>query len=499
MQTKTLFILSHDAQIDWYVVFAEAFKACGPEYRTVLLVHGEADARRGRQAGCYDRVVDLLEGFDLDAARPFNTIRIHPRILALEAEAGTSFLWEDLRIDRWARAREDPSYLLQYVNHAFAILLRVYEETQPVAALGEYTMALYRLAFRLFERQGRRMFYPITTRYYKRLYFETNLSWEWKACLDRYAQYLEEGIPKDLEREVFPTYERIVTKYGRPNYTAYQNTFATGYTQISRLSPQSLLRQAITGLRGGVDVLERERNLRYVFVEGSVGQKLSRVCAERRNHLIYERLTSRCAPEGLKYGVYFFHYQPEYTSDGLGRFYSDQEYLIKNIASSLPADTYLVVKEHPTMVGLRDSRVYRSIQSSPNVLLVHHSSDSVELIKQARIVFTIVGTPALEAMFVGKPAIMFGRYAFANTNLISFCADFWQLSRMIRDKLQLEVDPAEVRRHALALLAAKYKASRPGQIPIAVELIPKFLGDRENVATVKGSFVSELRVQGVIP
>lgn len=498
MNSKYLFIFSHDTQIDWYRVFSEGFKELGQGYKTALFVHGKADAERGRKLGCYDLVVDLLEGFAFSESLEASQIPLHPEILRMEEASDTSFFWEDIRIDRWARARNDASYMVQYLNHAFSRMLKVYAQLNPVAALGECTMAFYRLAFRYFERQGKPMFSPIATRYFNRFYFETDLFWTWSRCLQLYAEYLKKGIPPALEETIRPIYEGIINRYTRPLYmNHYQSKFATGYVRLRSLTIGQVFRKVMEAFLG-VDPSAVRNNLRLSIIERGPLQKAKRIIRERVQHRAYNRLSAKILPAGLDYSVYFLHYQPEYTSDALGKFYSEQHFLIRNIASSLPAGMFLVVKEHPTMVGLRGPDFYQHIKANSNVILVHHTLDSMELINGSRLVFTIVGTPALEAMLIGKPAIMFGRYAFADTYLISFCQDFWSLNRLIREKLRQMPSESEIRRHGLALLAAKYQASRPGQIPLATELIPHFLAAKDNYETVKQSFREELLDRGIL-
>lgn len=491
MARKYLFVFSHDVQIRWYKVFAEGFKELGADHKTAIFVHGQADASLARSVGCYDEVYDLLDGFEFDPMARIEDVAVAERITSLEAACGASFFWEDIKTDRWTRAARDPSFQIQYLNHATAVITERFERLVPIAALGEYTMAIYRYAQRFFRSRGKPMFYPITTRYFGRLYFETHVSWSWERCTKLYHEFLQEGVPDDLMRAVLPYYEKIALKFSRPTYTSYQNQFQTGFVQIHELPIREVLRKAARALtlrdRG-----ETLRNPRSALIEKGFGEKLRRIVRERWSFRVYERTIAKNLPRGVAYGVYFLHYQPEYTSEGLGKFYIDQRFLIDNIASSLPADMHLVVKEHPTMVGLRDADFYAKIAASPNVILLDHAFDSIELIKGSSIVFTIVGTPALEAMFMGKPAIMFGEYAFCSTNLISLCRDFWSLNAMIRDKLEKAAAPSEVERHAIALLAAKYAASRPGQIPIAVELVEQFLQDSENYALVKRSFQAEI-------
>ena len=181
------------------------------------------------------------------------------------------------------------------------------------------------------------------------------------------------------------------------------------------------------------------------------------------------------------------------------KFYHDQVNLISNIASSIPADQILYVKEHPAMVGLRSSEYYSRIVSLTNVVLLHHDIDSLELIKASEIVFSIVGTVGLEATFNNKPAIMFGRYAFSDIGTSSFCSSIWDLGRLIRLKLGHGYeDELEMVQVIKALLAAKYAGSYPGKIPISDATVDPFCNDEEQFKLVVEAMRLELVARHIL-
>ena len=496
--TKHLFVFTHDVQIDWYKAFADAFRRRGPGHRAVLFVHGPDDVRRGKATGCFDVVVDVLEGFSApEEGLRSPAIAVDPEIVRLERDAGTSFFWDDVRVDRWARDRS-PAYIVAYLNHAFSIVRNAYTTYEPVASVGECTMALYRLGYRLFLRDGKPWLSPIATRYFTRHYWETSLSWDWQACQDLYREYLRTGVPIEVDAIVRPLYEGIVSGGGKPiAFVQHQRTFGAGYTQLRRLPARTIVRKVVQAFRPGPDAGERRRNLRSAAFEKGPLEKIRRIVRERVGHAAYDGM-ARDRTDDIRFATYFLHYQPEYTVDALGRFYADQVSLIHNIAAALPAGMHLVVKEHPAMVGLRPPSFYRRIQANTNVRLVHHAIDSRELIRQSEIVFTIVGTAALEAMFIGRPAIMFGQYAFANTNLISYCDSYWRLPGMIQERLAESPTDEDVRRHAMALLAAKFQTSRAGLLPLSAEAIDAWDQDRGNYGLVMASFIEELTARGIL-
>jgi hypothetical protein len=496
MNDKFLFVFSHSTQIDWYSIFATGFKELGDNFKTVIFVHGKDDAERALRYDCYDIVIDLLEGLTIDQGIGRCEIKVSERIVELEKKLSKSFFWEDIKTDRWAR-ESSSNLVLHSLNHATDILTKAYDKYAPIAGIGEYTMALYRYAHHLLDSDGKVMFYPVTTRYFNRLYFETDLDWKWADCIDKYRFFLNNNIPDDIYSVIKPLYLKLSgERNAKPIYTIHETKSAVGYVSIRELS----LVQFWHKLAGILTRKRRidERNIRNSYVEKNVFQAVKRMVLERLNHIRYKNIASNAIPASAKYAVYFLHFQPEYTSDALGKLFQDQRKLIANIAASLPSDTILVVKEHPTMIGLREPSYYSDILSSPNVFLVNHKVDSLELIDDSEIVFTIVGTPALEAMFIGKVAIMFAEYAFAETNTISLCTDLSQLKALVLQKIAETHEPRDVKRHSLALLAAKYSASRPGQIPIAEDLVTSFMDNASEHEILKHSFREEIKSRGMI-
>lgn len=114
-------------------------------------------------------------------------------------------------------------------------------------------------------------------------------------------------------------------------------------------------------------------------------------------------------PEGEAYYYYSFHLEPEatvlYLGDGI---YENQVKLIQNIAASLPAGTYLYVKDHPHEYAYRDACDYLRLMKVPNIRLIHQSIPGKRLIANAKGVFSINGTACFEALLLGKQVFCFG-------------------------------------------------------------------------------------------
>jgi len=105
------------------------------------------------------------------------------------------------------------------------------------------------------------------------------------------------------------------------------------------------------------------------------------------------------------------HLEQEMSLLILAPFYTNQLEVIKNLVKSLPMGYELYVKDHPLMYARswRKISIYKEIMNLPNVKLIHPSVNSNELLEKCALVFTILGTTALDAGFFGKFAIVLSK------------------------------------------------------------------------------------------
>ncbi|MBI3290800.1 hypothetical protein HYZ76_00795 [Candidatus Falkowbacteria bacterium] len=107
--------------------------------------------------------------------------------------------------------------------------------------------------------------------------------------------------------------------------------------------------------------------------------------------------------------VYFpLQFQPEASIDVAAPYFSNQIETARQLAMSLPADYTLVVKEHPTMVGLRSPSYIEKIARTVNVKLIDYRVPSEEVLKKAALVVSPNSTTLAEAAFLNLPAIQLG-------------------------------------------------------------------------------------------
>ena len=495
---KTIFFLSHSPQIRWYAIFAQAMKKILPNVNIVLFVHGRDEYSYAHKYAVYDSIIDLIDGFSFNPNFQMRDLSISSDIIKLENDLNVSFFWEDLKVDRWVRAKQNASFSVQYINHAYEVFNNNYSRFMPILGFGESTMAIYRLAHRTFDRDQLPYIGPMSTRYSDRFYFEDDWYWSWNRCLKLYDSFVKKGIPDDLVDISETLYDRLAVRGGKPVvFENFKNAKQAGYPSV-RLS--NFFRRLLSVVVS-LNVIKQQKafqdNIRYSIIETSFSQKIMRIIRNRLDHYNYSKIVTTEINDDQSYSIYFLHYQPEYTVDSLGKFYHDQVNLISNIASSIPANHILYVKEHPGMVGLRELRYYKRIQEISNVVLLHHDTDSLELIKKAKIVFSIVGTVGLEAIFNNVPAILFGRYAFSDIGTCTFCDSYWKLSDLVREKLKQKSD-VDMSRTAKALLAAKYKSSYPGKIVISPETLEDFCSDAKQHALVQEALEAEFRELGIL-
>ena len=124
-------------------------------------------------------------------------------------------------------------------------------------------------------------------------------------------------------------------------------------------------------------------------------------------------------PDLRKKFVYVpLQFQPECSTCPQGGAYTDQLLVVQMLASLLPDDVYIYVKEyplqeewHPDGMG-RTIEFYKDLLEVPRVRFVPAKFPSSELTKHCITTATPTGTAAFEGLFRGKPALLFGHRFF---------------------------------------------------------------------------------------
>lgn len=157
-----------------------------------------------------------------------------------------------------------------------------------------------------------------------------------------------------------------------------------------------------------------------------------------------------------QYAFFALHYEPEALPMILAPFYTDQLWLVKQAAQSLPAQFKLYVKDHPQMVGRRPRSFYKELKKIPNVRLINPRVTSFDLISTCKLTLTISGTAAWEAVLLKKPVIIFGKVFYSSLSAVKVCRSILDLPALVSEQItRYQYKDAEL----INFMAAIYKES----------------------------------------
>ncbi|KKS95720.1 MAG: hypothetical protein UV75_C0003G0053 [Candidatus Giovannonibacteria bacterium GW2011_GWA1_43_15] len=136
------------------------------------------------------------------------------------------------------------------------------------------------------------------------------------------------------------------------------------------------------------------------------------------------------------YAFFPLQYEPEAGTSVFSKFYTDQLWLIQQIARSLPVDFKLYVKEHPAMYGYRSRRFYKELKKIPNLKLIRPTEWSFDLIKHSKLIATITGTSGWEGILLKKPIITFGDVFYNKLPMAKKCENINDLPYLIKERVE---------------------------------------------------------------
>lgn len=163
----------------------------------------------------------------------------------------------------------------------------------------------------------------------------------------------------------------------------------------------------MVNLTGHTLLSEGTRRFLELFLERSLRRSLAQTVAALPN-------TPR--EFSSPFALFALHYEPERTNMPEGLPYLSQLDAVLAARQFLPAEITLIVKEHYSQqssslrgyVG-RSSTVYDFFRSVPGIEVLGVKADSRSLTKNAECIFTMTGKIAIEAAFIGTPAVFFGQ------------------------------------------------------------------------------------------
>lgn len=99
--------------------------------------------------------------------------------------------------------------------------------------------------------------------------------------------------------------------------------------------------------------------------------------------------------------------------------FSDYRDVIAQVVDSIPEDTLLVVKEHPSAIGYRSVEQYDRLIKSENVIICNPSEQTGRIIRNSdAILINTSSTTGLEAVAIGKPVLALGNCNYASKGIV---------------------------------------------------------------------------------
>ena len=190
-----------------------------------------------------------------------------------------------------------------------------------------------------------------------------------------------------------------------------------------------------------------------------------------------------------KYIYFPLHRQPEATTIPEAGEYWYHAKAIMVLATAIPEDWSVVIKEHPTQVGMmfrpdprttsfRTVEDYKLLTRIPKVIFAPTAFSSADLIANSSIVASLNGSAGWEALSIGKPAIVFSPTWYSHFSGCVYIEEESDVASAIVALAELDKDSIldsakETVQHVAqsAILSSKYDAAALGSSIDRAELV----------------------------
>jgi len=182
-----------------------------------------------------------------------------------------------------------------------------------------------------------------------------------------------------------------------------------------------------------------------------------------RDYRYLRKISTRLESMGDERFVFFpLHMEPERMLLQFSNDFNNVFEAVVYISKSLPANTTLVIKEQPKVLGHRSRKFYQLLSMLPNVVFCALDESSLEWIADAQFVVTIAGTAGEEAVRLGVPVITFGKDQVINhLPTVFFVDSYCTCKKAITRILDGNLGSDELVRAREALNAATKQVSFP--------------------------------------
>lgn len=165
------------------------------------------------------------------------------------------------------------------------------------------------------------------------------------------------------------------------------------------------LKSRMSKIKKDINYLKMPKLIRFIE---ALKQRIILRVRNQQLFSVYHKFAVK--PDLSKKYLYFpLHYQPELTTCPLAGAFVEQILIAQMLSYLLPADTYLYVKEHPKQTSYgRSGELYKELIKLPQVRLIASDFSTYRLMENCISVVTSTGTAGWEALYRGKPVLMFG-------------------------------------------------------------------------------------------
>lgn len=160
------------------------------------------------------------------------------------------------------------------------------------------------------------------------------------------------------------------------------------------------------------------------IIESKISTKLLKLIPTLRSYflmlkfnLFQKKYFNSLSKKDIKLNKFIFfplQMTPESSINTLESYFIDQLKLIDLIRLNMPHNYFLIVKEHPVMIGERKSDFYSKINKKSGVILVDNELSTKFFFNNASLIISITGTVGLEAYLDDKRILMFGPTFFSH-------------------------------------------------------------------------------------
>lgn len=201
------------------------------------------------------------------------------------------------------------------------------------------------------------------------------------------------------------------------------------------------------------------------------------------------KATTSTRVDGAHYVYFPLHLQPELTTSAVGGVYADQLLALEALSARMPEGHLIYVKENPKQTEKqRGPLFYKRLRALNNVRVVPLRESSVELICGSVAVATITGTAGWEALFHGKPVLVFGSAWYREFPGVTTFTDDLDVAEFLRT---VPPDAAQI---VSFLDRALMTAGRGIVDPAYAQLMPGY-SDEQNARDVASSLAHHVRAR----